>query len=305
MKKAVSLFSLWLILCGNTFSQTTPPTKVRVRGVELTYIERGRGEPLILLHGGQGDYRSWQPQMELWSKTFRVISYSRRYHYPNNNPLISDYRSGYTDSSDLAAFIKMMKLKKVHLVGTSAGALVALKYAVDHPKMVSSLVLAEPPVHQWITGTPSGLSVYNEFMTKTWKPAGEAFRSGNDAEAMRILVDEFGGPGAFERMPPAAKAVSMGNSRFFKAATASADPFPALPREKVRRLKMPILIVRGEDTIEIHKLVNAELEKVLPAAVRAIIPKAGHGSPRENPAAFNEAIRRFYSAHKVAGLTGG
>ena len=38
--------------------QSVEPIKVRVNGVELHYIERGRGEPLILLHGGQGDYRS-------------------------------------------------------------------------------------------------------------------------------------------------------------------------------------------------------------------------------------------------------
>ena len=74
-------------LCGQDASHSLQPTQMRVHGVELHYIEAGRGEPLILLIGGQGDYRSWGPQLQALSPHYRVISYSRRYHYPNNNPL--------------------------------------------------------------------------------------------------------------------------------------------------------------------------------------------------------------------------
>src|SRR5215210_4932797 len=115
--------------------------KIRVRGVELHYIEEGRGEPLILLHGGQGDYRSWEPQIKAFSRQYRVISYSRRYHYPNSNPLIAENHSAYVEADDLAAFVRKLKLRRVHLVGTSIGAFTALMLAVKHPEMVRSLVL--------------------------------------------------------------------------------------------------------------------------------------------------------------------
>ncbi|MGI8813563.1 MAG: alpha/beta fold hydrolase [Pyrinomonadaceae bacterium] len=303
--KTLTTALLLFLFCGYASAQSSEPKKIHVNGMDLTYIESGHGETVILLHGGQGDHRSWQPQMDLLSKSFRVISYSRRYHYPNDNPITSDYHSAYTEADDLDALIRALRIKKVHLIGVSIGAFVALKYAVDHPKTVASLVLAEPPVHQWIKDTPAGLAVYDEFMTKTWKPAGDAFRSGNDVEAVRILVDTFGGAGAFDRMPPAAKAAAMANSRFFKAATDAADPFPNLSKEKVRRLKMPILIVRGENTIEIHKRVNAELEKLLPAAQSVIIPRAGHGSARDNPVAFNQAVGRFLSSRMMPRPTPG
>jgi pimeloyl-ACP methyl ester carboxylesterase len=78
-----------------------------------------------------------------------------------------------------------------------------------------------------------------------------------------------------------------------RALTLSSDPFPNLSKDKVRRLKPPILIIRGENTLQIHKLVNAELVRLLPEADQAIIPKAGHGSPRENPEAFNQAVLTF------------
>src|SRR5678815_5162286 len=97
MKLALPLL-LSLLLCGQAIGKTIQPTQIRVRGVELHYIEQGQGEPLILLHGGLGDYRSWEPQIKLLSRQYRVISYSRRYHIPNNNPFISKYHTAYTEA---------------------------------------------------------------------------------------------------------------------------------------------------------------------------------------------------------------
>lgn len=291
------LFSAMLCCWSVGHGQSNGPTKVRVNDVDLHYIERGRGEPLILLHGGQGDYRSWGPQMEVFSQRYRVISYSRRYNYPNDNPLTASYRSAYSDADDLAAFIRHLKLERVHLVGTSAGALAALALATEHPKVVRSMVLAEPPAHRWAKDDPKGEALYKEFMASIWEPAGAAFKAGDDQGAMRILVDGFAGAGKFDGLPPEARAVAMQNSRFFKAATSSADPFPAVSKGKVRRLDVPVLIITGENTIRLHKFVNEELARLLPKAKRVTIPQAGHGSARESPQAFNEAVAKFLENH--------
>lgn len=297
MKRGLCALMLSVIFCGLASGQDLRPSKVRVNGVDLHYVEQGRGEPLILLHGGQGDYRSWGAQLKEFSRSFRVISYSRRYNFPNENPLTASYRSADSDAEDLAAFIRRLKLGRVHLVGTSAGALAALVLATKHPGMVRSLVLAEPPVHGWAKDDPQGAALYKEFMNAIWEPAGAAFKSGDDEAGMRVLVDGFGGAGRFDRLPPEAKTVAMQNARFFKAATASSDPFPKLSKQKVKRLRVPVLIVTGENTIGIHKFVNGELARLLPKAERAVIPRAGHGSARENPLAFNEAVLNFLSKH--------
>ena len=292
MRLALLLLFL-LLLCGQVIGQSVPPTRILVRGVELHYIEQGQGEPLILLHGGQGDYRSWEPQIKVLSPQFRVISYSRRYNYPNNNPLTARYHSAYTEADDLAAFIRKLKLGRVHLVGTSIGAFTALVLAVRHPEMVRSLVLAEPPVHQWVRDTPDGAAVYREFMTTIEEPARAAFKAGDDKGAMRIFVDGMSGTRRFDNLSTEGLAAVMQNSGFFKAMSLSSEPFPNLSKKKVKRLRIPVLIIAGENTIKIHKLVNEELARLLPKAERAIIPKAGHGSPRENPQAFNEAVLKF------------
>lgn len=294
MKVSLSLFLL-LLICVQAFGQDAQPAKVRVRDVNLHYIERGQGEPLILLHGGQGDYRSWESQMNEFSKRFRVISYSRRYHYPNDNPLTSNDHSPYVEAEDLAAFISKLKLGRVHLVGTSYGAFTALVLALKHPKMIRSLVLAEPPVHQWAKDSPEGAALYGDFMATIHEPVGRAFKAGDDEGAMRIFVDGVAGTRLFDRLPPERRTDVMRNSRFFKALTSSSEPFPNLPRKKVKRLSVPVLIITGENTIKLHKLVNEELARLLPKAERAIIPRAGHGSARENPHAFNEATLGFLS----------
>ncbi|MDX6710474.1 MAG: hypothetical protein QOH96_1490, partial [Blastocatellia bacterium] len=273
--------------------QTAQPIKIRVRGVELCYIEQGQGEPLILLHGGMGDYRSWEPQMKVLSPKYRVISYSRRHNYPNKNALTVKYHSAYTEADDLAAFIRKLKLGRVHLVGTSMGAFTALVFAVQHPEMVRSLVLAEPPIHTWVKDTPNGADAYREFMSVIQEPAAKAFAAGDDKGAMRIFVDGLAGTHGFDKLPPERVAAIMQNSQAMKAITISSDPYPNVPKGKVAQLNLPILIITGENTIRIHKLVNEELARLLPKAKQATIPNAGHGSPRENPQAFNEAALKF------------
>ncbi len=288
--KFILVLLLFPFLFGHTFGQNTQPVKIRAGGVEFYYIEKGQGESLILLHGGVGDYRSWDAQMEEFSKTYRVISYSQRYHYPNKNVLTAKYHSVNTDANDLAAFLRKIKLNKVHLVGASSGAFTALVFALKYPKMVRSLVLAEPPAHQLIRDLPEGEAVYQNFMNAL-KPAAEAFRQNDARKGISIFVGILGRK--FDSLPPAVVEVIMQNALAIKALILSSEPFPEISKEKIRRLKIPVLVVTGENTIKIHKLVNQELLRLLPNASEALIPNAGHGTPRENPQVFNETVLKF------------
>lgn len=291
MRTLVKLAISLSVLAGVATAQELLPKQVHVGKVGLTYIEKGTGEPLILLHGGQADYRSWIPYFARFQDRFRVISYSRRYNFPNDNPVNIKNHSAYVEADDLAAFIKALGLKRVHLVGTSIGGYIALIYAVNHPDNVASLTLAEPAINAWVVDTPE----YAVFAKRAWDPAADAFRHGDDRQAMRLLVDVFGGEGTFDKMPAEAQSVAMANAKFFKAATLSNDPTPNISKDKVRRLKMPVLIIQGEDTFAMSKLIVKELTRVLPSAEFVLIPHAGHGSPRENPQAFGDALDRFLS----------
>jgi pimeloyl-ACP methyl ester carboxylesterase len=287
----------FFVLSAQVFGQSTQPVRIQVNGVELHYIEQGQGEALILLHGSVGDYRSWHSQIQAFAPDYRVISYSRRYHYPNQNPPNTTNHSALVEAEDLAAFLKKLKLKRVHLVGQSYGALTALVFAIKHPEMVRTLVVGEPPAHQLIRNSPDGEAVYQDFMNKTWRPAAEAFRKGEDERALDILALGIAGKG-FNELPPAAQASQLQNALSMKSLTLSANPFPNVTSEELKRLKMPVLILTGENTARIYKLVNQELARVLPDAKVVTIPKSGHPIPSDNPRAFNETVREFLRASK-------
>ena len=282
------LFAAFLL--DHAFGQNAEPLKTSANGVEFHYLEKGQGEPLVLLHGGVGDYRAWDAQIAAFSKNYRVIAYSRRFHYPNKNPSNDKYRAVETEAEDLKHFLRKLKLKRVHLVGTSYGAFTALVFAVKNPKTVRSLTIAEPPAHQLIRDLPGGEAVYRDFINAL-KPVGEEFKKGNDRAAMSVFNGILGRE--FDKLPPAAVESIMQNAPAIRALVLSPEPFPPIAKDKLRKLKIPVLIVTGENTVKIHKLVNRELFRLLPNAKELLIPNAGHGSPRENPQFFNEAVITF------------
>ena len=61
------------------------PKRIQIGDIELHYIEKGRGDPLVLLHGGIHDYRSWLLHLDSFASAYHVIAYSRRYNFPNAN----------------------------------------------------------------------------------------------------------------------------------------------------------------------------------------------------------------------------
>ena len=78
----------------------------RVNGVTLHYFERGAGTPVVFVHGGLADYREWKPVAESLADTYRTVTYSRRYNYPNDNPLTSTDHSALVEAADLAGLLR-------------------------------------------------------------------------------------------------------------------------------------------------------------------------------------------------------
>ena len=269
--------------------------RVRVNGVELHYLESGKGIPVIFVHGGLDDYRMWEAQREPFSQHYRVIAYSRRYNYPNDNPHIRPDHSAIIEADDLAALIKRLKLGRAHIVGHSYGAFTALFLAVRYPEVVRTLVLAEPPVMRWAQEKPGGRTLFTEFMDNLWKPAGEAFRRGDKEQALRVTVKYFAGEGVFDQVPETQRKYWMGNLREWQALTTSRDAFPALSREDVKRIKAPALMLSGERTLNIHKFVDDELRPLLLTGERVVISNASHDMWSEQPEASRRAVLAFFA----------
>jgi pimeloyl-ACP methyl ester carboxylesterase len=267
---------------------------------EVHVIEQGSGATVILLHGGMGDAGSWLHQLRTLSARYRVIAYSRRRSSPNRN---ADAAGAYCidqDIEDLLALRAVLRTGPAHLVGTSYGALVALAFALRYPHEVVSLVLAEPPLHPWALASLEGEALYRAFINQVWRPAADAFDRGLDLRAMQLLTDGIWGRPVFESLPEELVDARMRNASAMKALTQADDPFPDLDRAAVARLAIPALLVQGEQASALHRLVMSELARVMQGAMRAEISRAGHGSPGENPEAFDAAVLAFFDSLPAA-----
>jgi len=222
-----------------------------------------------------------------------VITYSRRYNYPNHNPNIRADHSALIEAADLALLIKSLKLGRVHLVGASYGAYTALVLALKHPELVRSLTLAEAPVVRPIKNTEQGNAAYDEVMQKLWNPAGNAFRRGDKESALRTTIDYFLGPGVFPQVPAEVVQGWRDNLLEWEALTTSKDAFPNLSREDLRRMRVPVLMLSGEKTLNLLKLVDAELQVLIRGVERKVIPNATHDMWNEEPEICRNAVLEF------------
>ena len=174
---------------------------IEVNQTTLHYFECGEGEPIVFVHGTLGDLNVFRTQAQTFATRFRVISYSRRYHPPNAPPRAQDVYPLSAHVADLGALVKELKATPAHLVASSYGAYIALALAVDHPELVRSLVLGEPPVLPLLSRTSVGEATRQSLLRRVIEPARKAFESGNLEDGVRRFVDAICRTWLF-RQPP-------------------------------------------------------------------------------------------------------
>jgi pimeloyl-ACP methyl ester carboxylesterase len=114
--------------------------RVMVNGVNYYYAIHGRGEPLLLLHGGLGSIDMFGPVLPMLAKSRQVIAVDLHGHgrTPLGNRKIELPDMGH----DMASLLEHLGYKQVDVVGYSLGGGVAFRLAVQHPQKVRRLVLA-------------------------------------------------------------------------------------------------------------------------------------------------------------------
>ena len=264
--------------------------------IELHYIEEGSGPPVVFVHGGLQDYRQWLPQLDRFSTHYRVILYSRRYNYPNINRPIGTGHSALVDASDLAGLLLDLNVERAHLIGHSYGALGALFTALEYPHLVRSLVLAEPPVHRWLLDVPEHKHLFDEMMATVRDPVAEAFKRGDSKTALQIMVEYFIGPNTkFRRLPLSAQSMFNDNVGEWEALMTSRDAFPDIPRDRVRNLPIPLLLLTGDRTVPIHLAVNDEFAKLIAPDRRVTFRGCGHNIWTDRQTECEEITLEFLS----------
>lgn len=274
---------------------TSPELKSTfINGDSLHFVDVGKGETIIFIHGTLGDYRVWLPHLDTFSKNYRIITYSRRYAYPNKQVIndSADY-SVTPHADDLAAFIQTLNAGPVHLVGHSYGAYTALLTTMKHPELVKSCVLGEPPVAPLLMTAPGGDTIAQKFFAIT-KPASEAFKAGNDEKAISLFAGwVFGDTSMYINTPPEIRSAMLANSLELRGAIMSANRFPEITCDDIKKIQTPVLLLEGEKTTPFFSVIVREIDKCLATNETAILSGATHGLQFENPSDFNKIVLAF------------
>ena len=267
-------------------------------GLALHYVEQGTGTPLIFVHGSLSDGGYWADQIGPFAKHYRAIAYSRRYNYPNVNPVRRGY-SAVVDAEDLAAFIHTLHLGKVVVIGHSYGALTALFLAAKHPELVRALVLAEPPAISLLMHLPSdeaktGKAMFEDIQRKMVAPMQQAFRKGDHDAGIAAFMDYvFNDPHAWDKMPESAREDTLRDAHEWDVMMTTGILFPNIEPPTIRRITAPVLLLSGAKSYQFLGLITEELARLLPNRETIVLPDAGHQMWYQAPDVCRRDVERF------------
>lgn len=129
--------------------------------LETRYLKTGErdGTPVVFLHGTTSDSRFWEGTLEALPAEYLGIAPDRRGCGRSETKPV-DATTGMGDlAADVDALIDALEYlsddQPVHLAGWSFGAGIAMRYAIDHPEKVRSLILLAPIPPQGFGGTKS------------------------------------------------------------------------------------------------------------------------------------------------------
>ena len=280
---------------ANTFEQLSPTAWALPNGVQLHTVREGQGTALVFIHGAMGDWRSWSAQWHAFTPHFDCVSYSRRYSFPNHNPMPSPDHGALHEAQDLQLLMDAMGIEQAVLVGSSYGAFTALALAVQAPERVRAIVAVEPPMMKYAHRTPQGHAVAEAFRRDVIEPANAAFRAGEDERAAQIMTGGING-GQSTVNTGTAMERRMQNLRAMKMLALSSDEFPLLTPEQLAGLSMPVLLLAGQQTQPVHQAIFNNVCAVMPQARHAWVNGAGHGVTREQAETFNRLALEFLAS---------
>jgi pimeloyl-ACP methyl ester carboxylesterase len=224
------------------------------------YDEHGAGDPLVLLHPGGADSRTWEANLPPLAERFRVLTPDRRGHgrTPDAGELTFDAMA-----RDTIAFIEAVAGGPVELAGCSDGATVGLLVAHLRPDLVKRLAFVCGVFHH--TG---------------WLPGSIEL----DEEA-----DAFLGNWYAEVSPDGGDHWPVVKAKLYTEHLTE----PSLTPADLAAIDVPTLVMIGDqDEVEIEHAVA--LYRGLPDAQLAIVPGTSHGLLVEKPELCNAMLVDFF-----------
>ncbi|BDZ47976.1 3-oxoadipate enol-lactone hydrolase [Frondihabitans sucicola] len=252
--------------------------------VPLEHIERGAGNPLVLIMGLGAGADAWEAHIRSWSKRFRCIAVHNRGVSPSPNPA-GPYSTAVM-ADDVADLIERMKLGRVTVVGISMGGAIAQHLALRHPNLVNGLVLTAT----WAETGPFSKAIFDALV--------DARQHLSEAAFTRLLQTIVWTPAGFERRldeleaartdPPSTTAESFASQ---VAACINHNTIDRLPDVAV-----PVLVTAGGQDRFVPLAESLRIQRDIPGADLDVFADSGHVHHWEELDRYNTLVERWITS---------
>ncbi len=275
---------------------------VQLPGGVLYYNQIGKGDPIIVVHGGPGlNHTYLLPQMADLADNNQVTFYDQRC---SGKSLCDDVSKVSTKHfvNDIETLRTALGYKKFTLIGHSWGGLLAMNYALLHQDKLSSLILldSEP-------ATSVGFKAFiKEYVKRTLQLRGslnsiqssKAFKN-HEVTAVSEFLRTIFSAYMFRKGDEAKLNLTFDSAQDAKNMFVIMDIFSKTLsnydlRKKLKALRVPTLIISGQYDI-MPVWTAKEIHSIIPGSELSIIKNCGHFPYVEQPKEFFRLIRSFLS----------
>lgn len=255
-----------------------------VNGVKLHYQITGVGASVVLVHSGITDSRSWEPQLPAFTKKYRVLSYDMRGFGQ------SDIAHGkYSSSEDLAGVMSAAGIGPAALLGVSVGGSAVLDTALQHPEMVTALIL----VGSGISGRKHS-TAYDQMIDEIDELVVE---KGLDAAIDREMEVWLYGRGRTAADVDPQLRAAVREMDFYNSARYPPDAEPQRIQPpavgRLSEIRVPTLVIVGDRDVDDVRDAAEELQRGIPGARLVVMPGVAHVPNMEQPEEFNRIVLDF------------
>jgi pimeloyl-ACP methyl ester carboxylesterase len=264
-------------------------------GVKLYYEEAGSGLPIVFVHEFAGDYRSYEPQLRHFARSYRCVAYNAR-GYPTSD--VPDDQEKYSQErarDDIRAVLDALDIEKAHIVGISMGGFATLHFGIRYPKRARSLVIggcgygAEPDKRAQFQDE-------SEAAAKRFETLGaETTATGYALGPTRVQFQNKDGRGWEEFRRALAEHSALGSARTLRGVQKSRPSLYQLI-DQMKDLTVPTLVISGDEDDPCIEA-SIMMKRTIPAAGLVMLPRTGHAVNLEEPALFDLFLDQFF--HQV------
>jgi esterase len=250
---------------------------------KINYKVFGEGEPVVIMHGLLGMLDNWQTFAKNLAKKYMVCIIDLRNH---GKSFHSDEMDYLLMAEDLREFMELHHMFNAHLLGHSMGGKVAMKFAFEHPDMVSKLIVADISPSKY----PGGHESILEALLSV-----DLAKVNEREEVDNHLMDFIGDRKIVLFLMKNLSRVKEGGFRWKANLDAISNNYENILDEinSSDAYEAPTLFIKGERSNYLNEKYSQPIRDLFPGATVKEIPGAGHWVHSDDPETTLKYVEEF------------